>query len=64
MIRKITANEKSINTNSDYVFERNGYKTWLDEKHFRQLAFESISLLDDLLKEKWENHFEKMKGID
>lgn len=55
MIRKLTEQEKLINTRSSYVFERNGYKTWLDEKHFLKLQREcndinqpTPSLLDEV----------------
>jgi len=59
MIRKITSYEEIV---ADYRLEINGHNIYLTEEKFRQLAFESISLLDDLLKEKWQEHFEKMKS--
>ena len=62
MIRKLTANEKSCNPDCDYLIERHGAIIWLTESQFRKVAFESVSLLDDLLKEKWQEYFEKMKS--
>lgn len=71
MIRKMTANEKYFLSDYDYVFEdyssifeSSRIVMWLTESQFRQLAFESISLLDNLLKEKWQEYFEKMKCDD
>ena len=46
MIRRLTSNEKSVNPEHEYVFERNGYKTWLTEKKFQQLAKEVLELLE------------------
>lgn len=45
MIRKLTPNEKECSPTHDYIFERNGYKTWLTEGKFQQLAREVLELL-------------------
>ena len=38
--------EKEIKSCSEYVFERNGYKTYLNEDKFAQLANEVIRILN------------------
>ena len=40
MLRKMTKYEKSCNPLHDYVFERNGYVTFLTAENFKQLAEE------------------------
>lgn len=47
MIRKLTSLEKEKNPNVSYVFERNGYKTWLNEAKFNLLAKEIITILKE-----------------
>ena len=46
MIRELTDNEKSCNPHVKYVFERNGYKTWLNDDKFNQLAKEVLAILN------------------